>query len=119
MKHVTQCKCMNCDADYYRKHGRVKGATTTKMEVIMKPGIYLVYQAGIANVFEVYANGNKKRLLQHAFSPCEWFAHGCSISGRRVRTMVCNQAGDIINSEWTDDLESQPFSNQFSPIVAN
>jgi hypothetical protein len=82
----------------------------------------LVYQAGLANVFSVESfdlspeKRNAKRLLQHAFTPCEWFARGLAAAGVRVTTWACNQPGDIVNAEWSNDLEAQPFSDKFSPV---
>ena len=82
----------------------------------------LVYQAGIANVFEVdtFAQDtrNARRLLQHAFGPCESFTQGLAAAGCEVRSMACNKAGDIINEPWTSDLDSAPFSGSFSPVHA-
>ena len=84
--------------------------------------IALVYQAGIANVFEVehYENfhpeGGRKRRLQSVFDSCEWYARGAAAAGATVRSYVCNQAGDILNAEWYTDLESAPFSDKFSPV---
>jgi hypothetical protein len=89
----------------------------------MRKKYMLVYQAGIANVFEVKSfnlsdyGRDAKRLLQHAFEPCEWFARGLGAAGGTVRSAACNQAGDIISAHWTDDLESAPFSDLFHPIV--
>ncbi len=84
--------------------------------------IFLVYQARIANVFEVDCHNlssfgrNAKRLLQHAFTTCEWYARGLAQAGAIVRTVGCNKAGDIINQHWTEDLESLPFSDKFHPV---
>jgi hypothetical protein len=85
----------------------------------------LVYQAGIANVFAVDSfniadyGRNARRLLQHAFSPCEHFARGLAAAGVVVRTAACNQAGDIVNALWSLDLEAQPFSDNFNPVSEN
>ena len=85
----------------------------------------LVYQAGIANVFEVkcFNLGSfgryAKRLLQADFRSCENFARGLSTAGVTVRTVACNQAGDIINETWDEDLTEQPFSNNFHPVESN
>jgi hypothetical protein len=82
----------------------------------------LVYQAGIANVFEVSAfnladfGRDARRLLQADFRTCEAFSRGLVAAGVRVTTAACNQAGDIVRAHWTDDLEAQPFSNQFRPV---
>lgn len=71
----------------------------------------LVYQAGIANVFQVeefavssHKRGVSKRLLQHAFGPCEWFARGLRAAGWEVKQMGCNQAGDVQELDWTTNL---------------
>lgn len=83
----------------------------------------LVYQAGIANVFEVQAfnvsdyGRDAKRLLQADFRTCENFARGLGVAGALVTTMHCNQAGDIVAAKWSDDLDAAPFSEQFRPVV--
>jgi hypothetical protein len=82
----------------------------------------LVYQAGIANVFEVKSlnqvdyGRDAKRLLQADFRACENFARGMGTAGYCVRTLACNMAGDIINQRWDDNLEDHPFSDKFHPI---
>ena len=87
--------------------------------------IMLVYQSGIANVFEVrcfnLANFGRdaKRLLQADFRTCESFARGMAAAGCIVRTVACKQGGDIINEKWNDHLGSQPFSDQFRPVTEN
>lgn len=84
----------------------------------------LVYQAGIANVFRVKSFTPKNigrsayRVLQADFRTCESFARGLVEAGVMVRTMACNEAGDITNSDWTRDLENQPFSDKFSPVCS-
>jgi hypothetical protein len=82
----------------------------------------LVYQAGIANVFridcanlEVFGR-NAQRIYQGDFRTAEAIAFGLGMAGAIVHTMACNRAGDIIDATWTDDLESQPFSVNFSPV---
>lgn len=82
----------------------------------------LVYQAGIANVFEVEhlsdfaaTRGTTRRLLQHAFSPCEWYAHGLRDGGHRLRVASCNQAGDILGANWVAGLDDCPFRDQANP----
>lgn len=85
----------------------------------------LVYQAGIANVFAVESfnmsdyGRDAKRLLQHAFGPCEWFAKGLAASGTVVRTFHCNRAGDIAQAQWSDNLDEAPFNESFHPVNAN
>lgn len=104
----------------------------------------IVYQCGIANVFDVSSvrcklcqdrpglNGlgkpckgckmfvskeaagmlpctEPKRLLQHAFSPCEWFLRG-AVATDKVEFIVrhCDKAGDIANcmDEWEEGAGS-------------
>lgn len=78
----------------------------------------LVYQAGIANVFQVETfrldpGRGAKRLLQNDFHTCESFARGLRAAGVQVKVAACNMAGEIIGQEWTYDLEAQPFSDKF------
>lgn len=86
---------------------------------------FLVYQAGIANVFAVDClnlasfGREAKRLLQSDFRSCESFARGLAAAGVIVRTAACNQAGDIVDSKWSEDLDSQPFSESFRPVHEN
>lgn len=82
----------------------------------------LVYQAGIANVFQVKCfnccpfGRDAKRVYQGDFRTAESIAFGTGLAGAAVQTLACNRAGDIIGSEWTDDLDSQPFSDSFCPV---
>jgi len=84
----------------------------------------LVYQAGIANVFEVdcfnlnTTGRNAKRILQADFRTCESFARGLAHAGFKVASVYCNQAGDITHSLWAENLEDAPFSHQFRPVFA-
>ena len=84
--------------------------------------IVLVYQCGIANVFEVdrlstQPDGrNARRLYQHAFGPCEDFARGCAAMGAVVRTAHCAECGDISQRPWSADLGDAPFSDKFRPV---
>lgn len=86
---------------------------------------FLVYQAGIANVFAVDCHNlasfgrNARRLLQADFRSCAMFARGLAAGGCIVRTAACNQAGDIAESLWSEDLESQPFSDSFVIVHEN
>jgi hypothetical protein len=82
----------------------------------------LVYQGGIANVFAVErfamnATDAKdraaRRIYQGDFHGAAMFATGLLVAGADVTTMACNMAGDIVNQTWTDDLDSQPFSDKF------
>ena len=84
----------------------------------------LVYQAGIANVFELgnmsldLVQRDAKRLMQADFRKCENFAQGLKAAGVAVTTAACNKAGDIIHMEWSIDLDAQPFSDQFRPVFS-
>lgn len=84
----------------------------------------LVYQGGIANVFEVDCFNVKafgreaKRLMQNDFRSCETFAYGLAVAGVMVATMACNMAGDIIKQDWSESLDEQPFSKNFRPVFA-
>lgn len=81
--------------------------------------IYLVYQAGIANVFAKTAGNRAICLLQADFHSCEMFARGMGAAGEKVRTYTCNMAGDISEQPWSKDLESAPFSDKFHPVTCN
>jgi hypothetical protein len=82
----------------------------------------LVYQAGIANVFRVTSfnladyGRDAVRLVQSDFRSAEAFARGLAAAGGIVKSAACNRAGDITHEKWTDDLDSQPFSDKFHPV---
>lgn len=82
----------------------------------------LVYQGGMANVFRVDSfnlsdfGRNAVRVYQGDFRSAERMAHGMGLAGAVVTTAAANLAGDIRNAQWTDDLESQPFSDKFFPV---
>lgn len=82
----------------------------------------LVYQGGIANVFEVDrfaitpAHRNARRLTQGDFRSCENFSLGLAAAGALVVTAACNMVGDIADREWSFELDKQPFSDNFHPV---
>jgi hypothetical protein len=82
----------------------------------------LVYQAGVANVFQVesfnMANYGRdaRRLLQSDFRTCEAFARGLVAAGVKVTSGACNRAGDVADALWSEDLDEQPFSDKFCPV---
>lgn len=88
----------------------------------MSRRIVLVYQNGIANVFEVHcfnmaAYGREaRRLLQADFRTCESFARGMGEAGCLVATAGCAELGDITHSRWTTDLNSLPFCDKLYPV---
>jgi hypothetical protein len=87
-----------------------------------RPRFMLVYQAGIANLFQVDCHNlaldgrNARRIYQGDFRTAESMARGCGHAGAVVMTAACNQAGDIADSKWSEDLENQPFSDKFQPV---
>lgn len=82
----------------------------------------LVYQAGIANVFDVdcfnFAPSGRTEtlLLQADFRTCEAFCRGLAAADVAVATAACNVAGDCARQKWSEDLEAQPFSDKFRPV---
>lgn len=83
---------------------------------------FLVYQGGIANIFEVDCANldpygrNARRFYQGDFRTAEAIARGLAIGMHIVHSAACNMAGDISNQKWTDDLDNQPFSDKFCPV---
>ena len=79
----------------------------------------LVYQAGIANVFQVTDSGfthKRTRVLQASFRSCEDFARGLVEAGCKVDSLQCNMAGDCVNGDWSANLDDAPFSDEFRPV---
>jgi len=83
----------------------------------------LVYQGGLANLFEVNTFSlapvqpcTRQRIYQGDFRSAENMAIGAKIAGAEVRTAGCNTAGDIAECVWTYDLEELPFSEKFCPV---
>lgn len=78
--------------------------------------LVLVYQGGLANVFQVeYKTPFNQRIYQGDFRTAENICYGAGLAGAVVRTSACNMAGDIAGQCWTTDLDSQPFSDKFHP----
>lgn len=76
----------------------------------------VVYQAGIANVFDV-TEGKRARVLQSSFDACEWFAAGLIAAGTVVSVSACNRAGDIAALPWVTPLSDAPFNVTARPFV--
>ena len=84
----------------------------------------LVYQAGIANVFEVRCANygtfgrDAERMYQGDFRSAETFAHGLLAGDPKALmfTGQCNMAGDIAHQPWSEDLNAAPFSEKFRPV---
>jgi hypothetical protein len=88
--------------------------------------LMLVYQAGIANVFEVdcfnvAASGRELtyRLYQGDFYGALMYCRGAGRMGAVVRTVHCNMAGNVANQDWTEDLESAPFADKLINLRLN
>jgi hypothetical protein len=83
----------------------------------------VVYQGGIANVFEVACfnlapyGRDAKRIYQGDFHGARHIARGAAAAGATVKVAACNQAGDVANATWTEDLESQPFAKEIQGIA--
>ncbi len=68
----------------------------------------LVYQCGIANVFQVWNDGPRRRLRQSDFRSCEHYAHGLrdglnatsTREGLSLSVHHCDKAGDIAPAAW-------------------
>lgn len=76
---------------------------------------FLVYQAGIANVFKVdQKSGIRTRVMQNAFGPCAQYCRGLKEAGQEVRPAWCNEAGDISKRPWSvSHFENAPFHEKF------
>jgi len=84
----------------------------------------LVYQAGIANVFQVrtanYGTFGReaKRIYQGDFRTAETLVKGIIIGDDKalVFTGHCNMVGDVAEQPWSERLDEAPFSDQFRPV---
>lgn len=89
---------------------------------VIRQRFMLVYQGGITNLFRVESfnlsdfGRNAQRVFQGDFRTAQYMAHGAGLAGAVVMSVACNQAGDIRCAQWSDDLEAQPFSDQFAPV---
>lgn len=87
--------------------------------------IVLVYQGGIANVFQVESfnlsdyGRDARRLYQGTFNAAESICYGLGLGGAIVKTACCNRAGDIQAATWSEDLDAAPFSEKFHPQFWN
>lgn len=85
----------------------------------------LVYQAGIANLFEVDSfnasdmGRNARRIYQGDFTSAARLAQGAGYAGAFVRTFWCNAAGDIAKMHWQKTSEGQPFAEQTITVDRN
>jgi hypothetical protein len=87
--------------------------------------VFLVYQAGIANVFRVSSfnladfGRDAERLMQGDFYGCVQFARGMGAMGAIVRTAACNKSGDILWECWNEDFEDMPFADKIRVLEIN
>lgn len=83
---------------------------------------FLVYQAGIANVFRVRSANlapygrDAERIIQLDFKTCENVARGLALGGHIVHTAHCNECGDIVDRTWSEDLDEAPFRESMNPV---
>ena len=79
----------------------------------------LVYQTGVANVFEFLTCGDgvnlRHRVMQGAFSTCEAYAAGLMEMGATMHVHFCNKAGDIAQSDWDTGIDNAPFTDSMHP----
>lgn len=81
----------------------------------------LVYQAGIANLFEVdgfepYPESRiNQRVYQGDFRTAEAMARGMLMAGTSVRVASCNYAGDCSMIKWTPGVGACPFRDKANP----
>ena len=86
----------------------------------MKKIYFLVYQAGIANVFVADENkkkqiNNHRRINQLDFKSAESFCRGLREAGKLVKVAWCNEAGDIAHSLWHfSNFHNAPFNESFA-----
>jgi len=84
----------------------------------------LVYQAGIANLFEVECfnmasfGRDARRLFQGSFNVAEYLARGIILgnSDALVFSAYCNKAGDIKDADWETNLPDMPFFANAAPV---
>lgn len=62
--------------------------------------LYLVYQNGLANVFENKGDGFERRVLQDSFRVCELFCRGAQHAGAEIKVFHCDRAGDLAGENW-------------------
>lgn len=85
----------------------------------------LVYQVGIANIFEVQCfnlsdyGREAKRIFQGTFQQAECICLGLGTGGHMIKSVHCNQAGDIICATWSENLEDAPFRHNMIPVDMN
>ncbi len=77
----------------------------------------LLYQCGLANVFRLDADG-WKRVLQHAYSACEWYCAGLIDCGGLVAVRHWDGAGDALacQNEWTDGAGELWMTHKRPPV---
>ncbi len=66
--------------------------------------VALVYQVGLANVFQlaVGGGGREQRVMQADYRSCELYVRGMRDAGAEVHVYHCDAAGDIAHLLWAD-----------------
>ena len=86
----------------------------------MKSIYFLVYQAGIANVFKADVRhensfNNHRSIGQSDFKSAESFCRGLREAGATVKVAWDNSAGDITANLWHfSNFQNAPFNDKFS-----
>jgi hypothetical protein len=62
--------------------------------------VCLVYQCGIANLFDASADANLERIYQGDYRTCENIARGILFSGGTVLVYHCEMAGECKLFDW-------------------
>lgn len=88
----------------------MKTATRTRIRQFA-----LVYQGGIANVFEMQDRMPPRRVMQGTFLACEVYATALMEMGAEMEVHFCNMAGDIRLEAWDTTREAAPFTDSMSP----
>src|SRR5262245_53263728 len=125
--HGYGCDCTGCIMNRRARNNAVARKVIRKRRP--KPRAVrkamLVYQAGIANVFEVDAfhlapeGRNARRLMQNDFYTARIYCYGLAAAGATIRTAFCNQAGDITDETWSDDFDTLPFREHVAIVREN
>lgn len=82
----------------------------------------LVYQTGIANVFDVSKGlgaDKVRRILQADFRTCENFTRGLAAAGVAVDTWSCNVTGDCAKVKWIYGTNGTPFRDNCRPVISD
>ena len=122
---MTIDNCPHCGRDATWNGERCDSDHCPSRDLLSPRRIVLLYQAGIANVYEVKSfnlsdyGREAKRLLQSDFYTCETIARGMAAMGAVVVSAHCNRAGDVTHAKWSEDLSAAPFYASMHPVTEN